>query len=133
MEQPTRWDILESAPAADEATVSEHFTGFVNSFVEKHRRERWLHLLLKRPEQIYTNSHKLHNHLDWSSCSKLKDESELNPKAKGVYYGFSDEPVVLTVAEAFMVGPERVGVFSIVPGKLAIYFFHELENYLCKN
>jgi hypothetical protein len=132
MEQSSRWDILETASLADETAWTEHFTGFVNSFVQKSRRERWLHLLLKRPKQIYSNSHKLHSHLDWSRCSRLENASQLNPKSKGVYYSFMDEPVILTVSDAFVVGPDNDGIFSIVPGKLAIYFFHENENILCK-
>ena len=132
MQQPNQEDVLENASLADEMVWTEHFTDFVNSFVQKSRRDRWLHLLLNRPKQIYSNSHKLHGHLDWSICCRIENANQLNQKSKGVYYDFLNEPVVLTVADAFLVGPEKDGIFSITPGKLAVYFFHESENVLCK-
>ncbi len=132
MEQPNRWDIINAASSADESAITEHFTSFVNSFVQKHRRERWLHLLLKRPKQIYGNSHKLHNHLERSRCSQWNNTNPLNPKSKGVFYGFRDEPIILTVADAFLVGTDNDAIFSITPGKSAIYFFHESEIVLCQ-
>ena len=132
MQEYIRCDILQAASLANEAAWTEHFTSFVESFVQKSRRDRWRHLLLRRPEQIYGNSHKLHSHLDWLKCSRLKDTNQLNQKSAGVYYDFMDEPVILTASNAFIVGPGRDGIFSIIPGKLAIYFFHENENILCK-
>lgn len=133
MQQPTQEDYLGATVLADEAMWTEHFTGFVNSFVQKSCRERWLHLLLKRPKQIYGNSHKLHGHLDWSKCSRIENTNQLSQKSKGVYYDFRNEPVILTVADAFLVGPDKDGIFSILPGKLAVYFFHENENVLCRH
>lgn len=131
MQSPNKWDILSAAPLADEEVWTEHFTRFVESFVQKDRSERWLHLLLSRPKQIYSNSHKLHQHLDWSKCSQLEDTSQLNQKSKGLYYNFINEPMILTVADALIAGPEDDGILSVVPGKLAVYFFHEGNHLLC--
>lgn len=125
-------DILDTAPIADEVIWAQHVTGFVGSFIQKSHRDRWLHLLLKRPKQVYSNSHKLHNQLDESRYSPLIDEANLSLNQTGVYYDFMDEPVMLTLADALLVGRGRNGIFSIEPGKLAIYFFHEDENILCK-
>lgn len=132
MQSLNRWEILDAASLADESSWTEQVVGFVNNFVQKDRRERWLYLLLQKPDKIRDDSHKLHGHLERAKCSVIEDESPLNPKAKGIYYDFTNTPVTLTVAEAFAVGPYNDGIFLIVASELAIYFFHEGENLLFK-
>lgn len=80
----------------------------------------------------FNDSHKLHGHLDREKCSRFTKENQINQKIQGVYYDFFDNPVVLTAADAFAVSQGKDAIFSIVPGKLALYFFHEDEIFLCK-
>jgi hypothetical protein len=132
MAQLNHLAILDSATVADDATSTEHFTGFVNAFIENTSRERWLHFLLKRPKQVFRNARKLRGCLDSSRCTPLDDMSIINQSQEGIYYDFFDEPVILTAAEAFVVGPNREGILSLIPGQLAVYFSHEGEILLCK-
>jgi hypothetical protein len=52
---------------------------------------------------------------------------------EGVYYDFFDQPKILSLKDAFLVGENNDGIYSINPGKLAFYFYHECEIWLCKS
>ncbi len=107
--------------------------GFVNSFILKSRRDRWLYQLSKRPKRIYGDSHKIYNDLDRAKCSLVKDESSLSKlRGEGIYYEFFDEPKVFSVPNALFIGPRHDAIFSLVVGKVAIFFFHEDEIWLCQ-
>ena len=132
MKQTGRWNILEHAQVANDAACSEHFSQFVSSFVKKEYRDRWLHLLLTRPKQIYKNSSKLEAHLDKSKCTAIDETSYPGGESLGLYYDFSNQPVMILTSSSLVVGENHDGIFSISPGKLAIYFSHEGHNWLCK-
>ena len=51
---------------------------------------------------------------------------------KGVFYDFFDEPIEINFEEAKEIGDGKDAIFSIESGSLAIFFFHEMENYVCK-
>lgn len=132
IQQNNRGQILDTAPKASDNQFKEHITGFVNSFVEKNRRERWLDLLLHQSKQLYSNSHKLYNHLDKDRYCLLTSAKNLDQQSIGIYFNFLDPPVILSVRDAFIVSIGIDAIFSLKPGKLAIYFFHENESFLCK-
>src|SRR4051812_3326335 len=73
--QPNRWQILESCPAADEATWLRHATGFAAAFVAPAKRERWLELLTRRPRRVGRDSHKLRADLDRRACRRAGEEA----------------------------------------------------------
>ena len=50
----------------------------------------------------------------------------------GVFLDFLDAPRTATLKEAVELGCNNNAIFSIQPGKLAIYFFHEGENFICE-
>ena len=133
MVEQDRWTIFEAAPIPEDESYQEHMAAFVNSFVLKSRRERWLYQLSKRPKRIYSDSHKLYGDLDRTKCSLVKDESSLSKlRGEGIYYAFFDEPKVLSVQDALLVGPRNDAIFSLSAGKVAIFFFHEDEILLCQ-
>ncbi len=128
-----KWAILEAAPTPENKMYQEHMAGFVNSFVVKSRRDRWLYQLSKRPKNILRDSHKIYDVLDRTKCSLIKDESSLSQlRGDGIYYEFFDEPKVLSVRNALLIGPFGDAVFSLVVGKVALFFFHENEIWLCR-
>lgn len=129
---PDRWEILDTASEIAGSVYDEHMTAFVESFVEGNRRDRWLYLLLERPKNVFRNSHKLYNDLNRSQCFRCKDTNEIALDQRGVYYDFYSAPKNLTLREALLVGADSDGIFSIKPGKIALYFFHESEIWLCK-
>lgn len=123
MQSLGRREILDAASLANETAWTEQITEFVNNFVQKDRRERWLYLLLKKSDDIRSDSHKLHGHLERSKCSSIENASQLNSKAKGIYYDFSNPPVMLTVAEAFAIGPNEDGLFLYCSGRVGRLLF----------
>ena len=128
-----RFEIVQKAKTADAEIYRKHVDGFVNNFVLKAYRDRWREFLLKRPKQLFSKSSKLHNHLDWNICSVLKNEDAFVAQNKsGIFYDFYDEPRMLSAEEAFYVGSGNDALFFVEPGKKAVYFFHEYENYLCQ-
>ena len=131
MDAPDQWQVLESCPVADEATWLRHATAFVAAFVVPAKRERWLDLLTRRPRQIFGNSHKLHSALDRRTCRKVGDVPPASLRGEGIFYAFSDAPKVVPTKHAELVAGGSDALFSLVPGELVLYFFHENEVWLC--
>ena len=104
-----------------------HIAAFVSAFVERERRDRWIHLLSSRPKQLFKNSHKLHNHLDKSRCTELPEPISIDPATVGMFCEFHADslPLLVTGQRAIELGTGHDAIFSVVPGKLAVYFFHE--------
>jgi hypothetical protein len=127
-----RYELLEAAPVADEETYLLHMSGFVESFVLPARRERWLHILTRRPKRASRDSHKLRNDLDYSKCSRQDCVIDPEIKKDGVYHDFHGDPHILSPAAAERVGYGCDAIFSVVPGRLAVYFFHECQSWLCR-
>ena len=127
------------APAAptptalvDEATWHAHIDAFISSFVVKDKRARWQHLCLEKPEKAARASHRMYNDLVWAHCSKIEDASAIARRyPRGVYYDFAPEASWLSAEKAFAIGHGSESIFSIRQGEVAIYFWHELEEYLC--
>jgi hypothetical protein len=128
-----KWTVLPTLPVVEEADYLAHMTAFVAAFVQSQKRERWHWLLTTRPDRIGRQSHKLHADLDRRTCRLVEYRSEiLAIKGRGVYYEFFDRPRWIDVATAagFDFGD---AILSLVPGKRAIFFFHEYEIWLCES
>jgi hypothetical protein len=129
-----RYDVLEAAPIADEEMYLRHMIGFVESFVIPARRHRWLHVLSERPKRASRHSHKLHGDLDFRRCQELSVGGRVDPEIKqdGVYYDFVEEPRILSADDADRVGWGCDAIFSVIPGRLAVFFFHECQSWRCR-
>ena len=130
-----RYAILKTAPKVDSETYRDHMTGFVNNFVRKDRRARWKYLLLERPARLAHDSSRLVCDLDLTVCTKAQSFAEIESiEGKGVYFQFSDDPVWLSVPEALeLTFPFAIdSIVSLSSGKLAVYFFHEYERWICR-
>ena len=125
MSNVNRWKILGQSQAADEELCRTHLESFVESFVEKSRRERWRTLLLERPKRIFRHSSKLEAHLDRRRCMRVESLPSFTAQDIGLYYDFQNSPVILDAADIIDVGCGCDGIFSLKPGKLAYYFSHE--------
>ena len=121
-------------PICDAETYGAHVRAFVEAFVQRERRERWLHLLLHRPKQLTKNSSKLRSHLDRRYCIEVSDLTSLLNDQDGVFcdLGFASGPVVITTLRALKLGDFRDAIFSMAPGTLAVYFFHEGTAFICR-
>jgi hypothetical protein len=132
MGKPSEWNVWEECPVADEAVWLQHATGFATAFITPDKRERWAELLTRRPRQIGEKSHKMHSAIDRRCCHIV---SELPPEIRGsgLFYMFFDVPRVVPAERAAVAAGGRDAIFSLVPGKLAVFFFHEGEIWFCES
>ena len=132
-------EILRLAPPADETLRAEHITQFVHSFIEKSRRDRWIHLLLKPSETTRRTSYKLDRDLDRSFCRLIDGPPQLLPRQLnsrqiGIFDDLSGSPKQVKLEQLWnsQVDPFCDNLFLIRAGELALFFFHEFELFLCE-
>lgn len=131
METLDRWNLLVACPVADEALWQNHVTGFVAAFITPTKRQRWREQLTERPRRIGRHSHKMHSDLDRRVCENVGVRFPEGLLGEGLYYSFGDPPRIVPVElAANLTGVDAI--YSLVPGKLAVYFFHEGEVWLCR-
>jgi hypothetical protein len=130
--EPRGGALLDACPAADETEWLRLASAFTRAFVSPERRERWAELLVRRPRQIGRDSHKLHNHLDRRVCRPTSDWPN-GLRGDGLFYGFFDVPRIVPASRAFAAAGGGDAIFSLVPGELAVYLFHEGETWLCRS
>ena len=118
---------MDADPECPDDLYNNHIAAFVSAFIERERRERWLHLLATRAKQLFKNSHKLHSHLDKTRCTQSPDATFVDPATVGMFCDFHGDspPLLVSGQRAVELGTGHDAIFSIVPGKLAVYFFHE--------
>ena len=113
--------------------IEQHLKSFVESFVLEERHETWTYLLRERPDDILTRSSKLfnylsHNHITQNdSLSNTASDDQL-----GIFYDFTSDPECISFKEATEKSKGHDAIFSIISGELAIYFYHEGWNFVCK-
>jgi len=114
--------------------IKNHLDSFIDSFVEKDRRDRWHFLFQKNDEKTKHNSYKLLNDLDRRFCKRNDDLESLNTlTVEGVFYDIgSDDPTVSVLSEILKEQNYFDAVFSINAGKLAVFLFHEGHKYVLK-
>jgi len=118
-------------PASPEET-KDHLEAFVKAFVDPARRERWRKFMLERPDRAARELHRLQlddRHATWLD-RKARGSSALLDSLKdkvGIYFTFSAEPVWKRVQDAALESDWKGAdaIFSVLPGKLAIYFNHD--------
>lgn len=118
--------------------ISRHLSEFAKSFVEKDWIERWLHFLIEKPEKAFMELVKFERHRNKKTTSYFENNFELEKllgkdfeKVKGIYFDGFDKAEELSLFEAFESGQGKDALFSIQAGRLAIFFFHEGEIFLC--
>ncbi|CAN5340279.1 hypothetical protein BH11PLA2_BH11PLA2_37290 [soil metagenome] len=113
-----------------------HLTEFVKAFVIGAKKDRWLELLTRRGRNAHHDSHKLQQALDDRFCTRTHETDSSSALTQGVYFDFHDEPVVISEAEANSRNNHVIGyrdaIFSVEPGRLAYFFFHEGWTWRCQ-
>ena len=113
--------------------IELHMRSFAEAFAADARKEKWLDLLTNRSENTFNQSSKLFNHLNHRYIEQNDSLSNIAPDdTVGVFYDFKDEPRCISFKEAIEEGKNHDSIFSIELGKLAVYFFHEGWNFVCK-
>ncbi len=105
---------------------------FVEAFVLKERKAKWVALLCERPENIFLQSSRLFNHLDHNCIEQNDSLDNVAPADKvGVFYDFTDKPKCIPFKDAITAGNGHDALFSINQGELAVCFFHDGWNFVC--
>src|SRR5262245_59143414 len=110
-----------------DASAREHILAFLNAFVITNRRERWRHLYEKNPRKFNAAGGELLDDLDPElAILDLHLNFVKDREALGVLYEFrSGKAVVVKLSEVLAKQPHFDAIFSIEPGKLAVFMFHE--------
>jgi len=114
---------------------SAHFNSFVESFITPRKRERWKYLYLNSSRNLFHESHKFRADLSKSLIVPISESSlsSVVPKtSRGVFLDFRGDSKELILSDAVLLGAGQDAIFSIVPGQLALFFFHEDELWLCR-
>jgi hypothetical protein len=129
-----RYEILQAAENVEEEIWKDHIGLFIQSFIVSEKRQRWLNLCLEKPN-VQDKSHKMHNDLNRNLCVQMGREVKeafIKRKGRGIYYEFSGEARWLFPQEALLVGYGQESIFSLHQGEVAVYFWHEMREYLCQ-
>lgn len=132
---PEKFYFVEVKPQpCSAAELKMHLAEFGHAFVSRDRRERWTHITQERPEKakdeigklIWETNEQLHEPLFGSNGFPNALKKRFGNKM-GVYFNGIDEPCKVTAVEASSLAASYPvdALFSIMPGKLAIFFFHE--------
>lgn len=127
-EGKSRRDILDAADTVDFVEIVSLLGDFVTRFVFENRQSRW-HALVNRPRQLSKKFSKLWDHLDTEQSSALQIEKL--PVGDWLYYDGSIDPVYLiNTKELEKVCVGRDGIAFLPDKKLAIFFTHEVTEYV---
>ena len=113
--------------------IELHMRSFSHAFILEARKDKWTGLLLERPNNISMQSSKLFNHLDHNYIEQNDSLENVAPYDNvGVFYDFNHNPKCLSFKDAIEEGQGQDALFSINPGELAVCFFHDGWNFVCK-
>ncbi len=118
-----------------------HLRAFGKAFVQSNYVERWNHITLEKPEKAKNELSKLANCFD-ERFFRILEGSEPFPDSLfekfgnilGVYFDGVEPTCKITAQEASSLAAERDldTLFSIIPGKLALFFYHSGDVLLCE-
>ncbi|MGB7159785.1 MAG: hypothetical protein WBD40_17090 [Tepidisphaeraceae bacterium] len=116
-----------------EDEVRRHIEGFAKSFIVASRRQRCLGLLREGGQKLSQDMHKFENYLDPRYCQPLAARQSIAGDAVGVYVDDVGGTRRASFEEAETLHLScRDGIFSLVPGELAIFFHHDDGPWLCR-
>lgn len=130
-----RQQFLDEQEQVDSELWRSHIAAFIQSFVIQIKRDRWRHLCLEKPEKAQRESARMYTDLKREIClrTNCQDVISLEKRQdKGIYYDFQSKAYWLSAADAFHAGHGYESIFSIREGEFCVYFWHEMEEYLCQ-
>lgn len=123
------------------AEAEKHLRAFAELFIDKNYSDRWIHITIEKREKAEREIHKFERHLNIRYCGLMADVdafpvslAETYGTKVGVYFDGTESATYMTAPEAASLAEERNtdAMFSLVAGKLAIFFFHEGWNWECE-
>ncbi|MFN2407124.1 MAG: hypothetical protein ABR594_13805 [Pyrinomonadaceae bacterium] len=140
--EPRKSCFIEVRPSpCSPEEAQDHLRAFAESFIKKAFVDRWLHITLEKPKKAEEELRKFENHLDARYCTMLHGAdsfpvslAEAYGSKRGVYFDGSEPACRMTAPEASSLATERNAdaLFSLTPGKLALFFFHEGYAWKCE-
>jgi hypothetical protein len=128
--------------ACSQEEAEMHLRGFAQSFIDGNNANRWIHFLIEKPAKSLANLHKFEHHLREEFCEGIGRNASTFPASLtnefgtklGVYFDGSEPPSKLSIGEAATLATERGvdAVFSLVAGKLAVFFHHADGVFICE-
>ena len=140
--EPKKFYFVEVNPRPCSTEELElHLRAFGNEFIEPSNLNRWTHIIFEKPEKAKNELSKLGNCINKKFFHTLIG-SESFPVSlfekfgnrEGVFFDGIEVPCKLTASEAASLKEERDvnALFSIIPGKLALFFFRDGDVMLCE-
>ena len=116
----------------DSENCVDHLRGFAEAFIDPRYSNRWVHILLERPKKSSVELAKFERHLN-SKCCAILESKDLDCLAKtvpdkpGCFFDGLSDPQLITFREARAPTLLEVqdAIFSILPGREAVFLFHE--------
>lgn len=140
--EPIRFEFIEVNPkpcSIEELNI--HLRAFGEEFIEPNYLNRWMHIIFEKPDKAKNELSKLGNSISKKFFSTLIG-SESFPfsltnkfgNKEGIFFDGIESPCKLTAGEAASLKEERDvdALFSMIPGKLALFFFHGGDVLLCE-
>ncbi len=118
----------------------EHLLKFAQRFVATEFRKRWIHILLESPRKAKDQLVKFERHLDERYCTMLNGDEvhsenliQLCGPGPGLYFDGVGDPSFMRTEDATDRACDTVrdAVFSLRPGRRAVFFFHEGYAWYC--
>jgi hypothetical protein len=117
----------------------EHLRGFAEAFIDPKYSNRWVHILLERPKKSSMELAKFERQLNSKCCAILKSKDldslvETVTDKSGCFFDGVSDPQLISLREARARALLEVqdAIFSISPGREAVFFFHEGWGWYCK-
>ncbi|MCC2670920.1 MAG: hypothetical protein K0Q72_3391 [Armatimonadetes bacterium] len=132
---------VDPRPAAA-AEVEAHLRAFITAFISTRSRPRWEHCLLVAPKKARGHLQHFRRDHDPAHCRELRGAAGFPLRLAGIYgsqvgiyFTGHANPLQVTAAEAATLATEHFAdaVFSLVPGKLALYFDHDGGVWACEH
>lgn len=139
--EPKKFYFIEVNPQpCTSEEVKQQLRAFAESFIDKHYVDRWIHITLEKPKKARAEIHKFERHLCPKYCKMLNNAdafpvplAEVYGAKLGIYFDGTEPPCKITAPEAASLSTERNidALFSIIPGKLALFFHHDGWSWKC--
>lgn len=123
---------LEKSTACSEKDSELYFRGFVQKYLLKDKKKRWVDLLIKRSKKLFKESHKLNSSLDKYKCTMLREVPLSSSKQKVLFFDFIDKPVWLEEKIALRIAENKEILVLADEGKRAYLFSHDGGCWECK-
>jgi hypothetical protein len=112
----------------------KHLESFIKSFIKNQYKDRWIYFIFKKKSNVSIELKKFENHYDNRFSKIINKNDNKYDDLKGLYYNGGPEIKLLYFDEAMQLNTNNSedAIFSVKPGELAFFFFHEGWMWKCQ-